>query len=104
MALYGALAEAVRRNERVDRGTATFTGSTTVTLNVINPYVMIEQIIGSAPGVGPQNFTYTVSGRTLTIYAWQPTSNSNPTLVAATSACTVAWLAIGTYVQPVVTP
>lgn len=103
MALYGALAENVRRNERVDRGIATFTGSITITLpqNAMRQIfdVLITQVIGVSPGVGPAVFTYTIgaspNGNQFTIFAWQPTSNANPTLVAGTSAATVSWQARG---------
>lgn len=98
MALYGGLAENTRRNERVERGLATFTGSTVIT--VPGPMrsitvAFIEQVIGTAPGVGPSVFTYTISGNQLTIFAWQPTSATNPTLVTGTSAATVSWMVFG---------
>lgn len=98
MALYGGLAENTRHNERVERGLATFTGSTTIT--VPGPmrsigFAFIEQVSNTAPGIGPSVFTYTVSNNQLTIFAWQPTSSTNPTLVAGTTAATVAWMVFG---------
>lgn len=96
MALYGAMAEAIRRGEAVDRGTATLTASVVVTTQVKNiSQVGITQQLGVAPGLGPSTYTYTVSGRQITIFAWQPTSATNPTLVAATSPSTVTWEATG---------
>lgn len=99
MSLYGALAENTRQNARVETGQATFTGSTVIT--VPGPmrkitHAFIEQVIGTAPGVGPSVFTVTYTNNQLTIFAWQPTSNANPTLVAATSAATVDWAVFGT--------
>lgn len=102
MALYGGLAENTRRNERMERGTVTFTGSTTITVSPpMRQIIMVDitQILGTSPGVGPQNFTYTLgtgaNTNQFTIFAWQPTSNANPTLVAGTTPCTVAWNVLG---------
>lgn len=105
MAVIGSVGEAIRRGEYLDRGTATFTGSVAITTNCNNiSQVGITQQLGSSPGLGPQNFTYTVSGRTLTIFAWQPTSSANPTLIAATTSCTVTWEVTGKAVPPAVVP
>lgn len=105
MSLYGAMAENTRRNERIERGSATFTGSTVIT--VAGPmrqvtYADATQVIATAPGVGPSTITVGNIGsgggnaaNQFTIFAWQPTSNSNPTLVAATTPCTVNWTALG---------
>jgi hypothetical protein len=50
----------------------------------------------AAPGVGTTTLTYTVSGGTVSVYAWKPTSNSDPTLIASTGTETFGWIAIGT--------
>lgn len=98
MSLYGALAENVRRNARVETGQATFTGSTVITvpgpMRTIT-HAVVEQVIGTAPGLGPSNFTVTYTNNQLTIFAWMPTSATNPTLIAATSAATVDWVVFG---------
>ena len=102
MALYGGLAENTRRNERVERGIVTFTGSTTITVSPpMRQIIMadITQVIGTSPGLGPSTFTYTIgtgaNTNQFTIFAWQPTSATNPTLVAGTTSVTVAWNVIG---------
>ena len=98
MALQGALAENTRRNEAVERGeialdasnpTEVATGLTTITS------VSLTLEGSSAPGLNTSILTYTVSEGTLSIFAWKPTSNSNPTLVASTGTETVAWIVIG---------
>lgn len=106
MALYGGLAENTRRNERVDRGQVTFTGSVVVTVAAPMRTVTAAeatQIITTAPGLGPSTITVgnIASGggnlaNQFTIFAWQPTSSANPTLVAGTTSCTVQWDAWGT--------
>lgn len=50
----------------------------------------------SAPAVGTSILTHTISGGTVSVYAWKPTSNSDPTLIASTGTETVSWVAIGT--------
>lgn len=98
MALYGGLAENTRRNERVERGSVTFTGSTTITvpgpMRTITA-AFVEQVIGTAPGLGPSVFTVTFTNNQLSIFAWQPTSSTNPTLEAGTTAATVDWMVFG---------
>lgn len=50
----------------------------------------------AAPGVGTTIITYDISGGTVNLYAWKPTSNVDPTLIASTGTETVGWLAVGT--------
>ena len=104
MAIYGAV-EDLRRvrlpnaNGRlgVDAVLATFTGTTTVQFKNMDSVVfaILDQNTGTAPGLGPSTFTYTVSGNTVSVFAWQPTSATAPALVAATTAATVGVVAIG---------
>lgn len=106
MSLYGALAENTRRNERVERGQATFTGSTVITVSgPMRTVTAAEatQIITTAPGLGPSTITVGNIGggggnlpNQFTVFAWQPTSSANPTLVAGSTPCTVQWDAWGT--------
>lgn len=49
----------------------------------------------SAPGVGTSVITYAISGTTVSLYAWKPTSGSDPTLVASTGTETVSYVAVG---------
>lgn len=50
----------------------------------------------AAPGDNTTTFSYTDSAGTVSLYAWKPTSVSNPTLIASTGTETVGWIAIGT--------
>ena len=82
----------------VEAGTVAVVGSVAVVtgLTAIKA-VSIDQIGSVSPGVSGQNFTYAVtSGGTIEVYAWMPTSSSNPTLIANTGTATVGWTAIGT--------
>lgn len=105
MSLYGGLAENTRRNERLERGSATFTGNTVIT--VASPMRIVTQvwaqlINNASPGVGPSVITIGNIGsggnnaNQFTIFAWMVTSSANTTLIAATSAATVQWFALGT--------
>lgn len=50
----------------------------------------------AAPGVGTSTLTHTIAGGTVSVYAWKPTSNADPTLVASTGTETFSWVAVGT--------
>lgn len=50
----------------------------------------------AAPGVGTSVITHTISGGTVSLYAWKVTSNADPTLIASTGTENVAWVAVGT--------
>src|ERR1700733_12753645 len=82
-------------NNAVEGGTVAVVGSVAVVTGLTTvDSVAITQAGSTAPGVAGQNFTYEVtSGGTIEIYAWMPTSNSNPTLVANTGTVHVGWMA-----------
>jgi hypothetical protein len=48
-----------------------------------------------APGLGTSVLTYEVVGRTLNVYAWKPTSATNPTLIASTGTETFSYTIVG---------
>lgn len=52
----------------------------------------------AAPGVGTSVLTANIAGAAgnVDVYAWKPTSNSDPTLVASTGTESFYWTAIGT--------
>lgn len=52
----------------------------------------------AAPGVGTSVLTVDFTGTdgTLNVYAWKPTSNADPTLIASTGTETFEWVVIGT--------
>lgn len=50
----------------------------------------------AAPGVGTSVLTANINGANVDVYAWKPTSNSDPTLVASTGTESFYWVAVGT--------
>jgi hypothetical protein len=50
----------------------------------------------AAPGVGTSVLTSNINGANVDIYAWKPTSNADPTLVASTGTESFYWIAAGT--------
>lgn len=49
----------------------------------------------TAPGVGTSVLTVVTSGGDASVYAWKPTSNADPTLVASTGTEVFGWNATG---------
>jgi len=49
----------------------------------------------AAPGVGTCCLTTTTSGGDASVFAWKPTSNADPTLVASTGTEVFSWTAVG---------
>ncbi len=83
---------------RVMGGEVALDGSnaTPVTTGLASIAAVVLTLKGSAaPGVGTTTLTYTTSGGTISVYAWKPTSNADPTLVASTGTETFSWVAIG---------
>jgi hypothetical protein len=98
MSLFGALGEAVRRDEVVVRGEVALDGSnpTDVLTGLKSISAVFVALKGSStPGVGTSVLTYTISGQTLSIYAWKVTNSSTTTLVASTGTETVSYIVIG---------
>lgn len=52
--------------------------------------------VTSAPGLGTSVVTYGSSSGTMNMYAWKPTSNADPTLIASTGTETIGWVCVGT--------
>lgn len=52
----------------------------------------------AAPGVGTSTLTANIAGAAgnVNVYAWKPTSNADPTLVASTGTESFYWVAVGT--------
>jgi hypothetical protein len=48
-----------------------------------------------APGLNTSQLTYDLVGRTLHVYAWKPTSATNPTLIASTGTETISYTIVG---------
>lgn len=99
MSLYGALAEATRRGEVVERGEATLDGAnpTVVATGLKSISAVSLTLKGSAaPGLGTSLLTYDVSNGTLNVYAWKPTGAGDATLIASDGAQDFSWTVIGT--------
>lgn len=97
MSLFGALAEGVRQGKEVLTGRLEIA---TASETVVTPFATIDAVIvtregDGAPGVTSSVFTYDVDGNEVDIYAWRPTSSSNPTLIAGNAAVTVSYVIIG---------
>ena len=100
MALYGALAEAVRKGWSIEMGTIALDGTnpTSVTTNVDIQGAMVCLNTKTALGDLTHAVSYFVETATrnqLDIYGWKPTSSSVTTLVAATDTEPVTWIVWG---------
>jgi len=90
MALYGALAENVRNNERLDRGSVVFTGAGTKVVTCNAPMRTVKFVVVTPSAAG--NGTVTASVNNV------GTGGGNSAVqftIGASAACTVYWLAIG---------
>jgi hypothetical protein len=81
-------------------GLITFTGSTTVAhgLGAGVQKSIVATLVGGTAAIANNAPTITLvdnADGTFSIYGWKFTSTANPTLIAATSAVTVSWFAIG---------
>ena len=77
----------------VNWGTAAITGSGTVVTGLTTIESVSLTIRGSA--ASDNVLTYTVSGGTLSIFAWQPTAAGDTTPIAETVALDISWEARG---------
>lgn len=86
---------------KVARGEGTLDGSnpTTIVTGLATVVSFVATLKGtSAPGVGTSVLTANpnASAGSFDVYAWKPTSNADPTLVASTGTEHFYWVAIGT--------
>lgn len=84
---------------KVARGETALDGSnpTPVATGLTTVVAFVATLKGTAaPGVSTSVLTYAISGATVNVYAWKPTSTSVPTLVASTGTESFGWLAVGT--------
>ena len=98
MALYGAIAEAVREGKSVVAGEKALDGSnpTAITTPFKTITAVMVMLKGSvAPGLNTSVLTYGVSGNTVNVYAWKPTGATNPTLIASTGTETFSYVIVG---------
>jgi hypothetical protein len=83
---------------KIARGLATLQGAspTFIAHGLSHAYAVTTTISGlSAPGVGTSVLTTTISGAYFNVYAWKPTTNANPTLIASTGTDGFFWTAVG---------
>lgn len=87
---------------KIARGVTALDGSnpTPVTTGLSTVVAAIVSLEGTAaPGLGTSTLTVdstNYSTGALSVYAWKPTSISNPTLIASTGTENFEWIAIGT--------
>lgn len=85
---------AVVKLDKIASGSVSVTASQAVSPGIGNlTSVTITRQGSSSPGVKSAVYTAVISGASFTIYAWMPTSNANPTLIAGDTAATVNWIA-----------
>lgn len=79
-------------------GTVALDGSnpTSITHGLVAVLAVLVSIDkATAPGVGTSIITYHVNGTAVDFYAWKPTSNSDPTLIASTGTETFSYSIVG---------
>ena len=86
---------------KIARGETALDGSnpTPVATGLATVVAFVPILKGTAaPGVGTQNLTANIAGAAgnVDVYAWKPTSNADPTLIASTGTESFYWVAIGT--------
>jgi predicted RecA/RadA family phage recombinase len=86
---------------KIARGEAALDGSnpTPVATGLATVIAFVATLKGTAaPGVGTSVLTANIAGAAgnVDVYAWKPTSNADPTLVASTGTESFYWTAIGT--------
>lgn len=84
---------------KLARGEAALDGSnpTSVAHGLTTCVAVVATLKGSAaPGVGTSHITAVINGAAVDFYAWKPTSNADPTLIASTGTESFYWIAVGT--------
>lgn len=73
------------------------TNPTSVAHGLTTCLAVFVQLVGSAaPGVSTSVLTTVINAANIDVYAWKPTSATDPTLIASTGTETFNWFAIGT--------
>lgn len=84
---------------KLARGSTALDGSnaTDVVTGLTTVVAFVASLQGSsAPGDNTSVLTHTISGGTVSVYAWKNTGGNDPTLVASTGTETFDWIAVGT--------
>lgn len=99
---FAAAVIGVAAGYKIARGVTALDGSnpTPVTTGLATVVAAVVTLEGTAaPGVGTSVLTIASTNYAtgaLAVYAWKPTSNSDPTLIASTGTENFEWLAVGT--------
>lgn len=84
--------------EAIKAGTAALDGSNpTAVVTGLTSITGVSLTLGGAvaPGDNTSVLTYSVTGGTISVYAWKNTSGTDPTLVASTGTENFSWVAVG---------
>jgi hypothetical protein len=98
-ALNAAFANNLGQTQTVIGGTAVLDGSNpTPIVTGLTTVVGVQLTLGSAvaPGLNTSILTYAISGGTINVYGWKPTSATDPTLIASTGVDAFSWVVVGT--------
>jgi len=92
---------AVAAGYKIARGETALDGSnptpvTTGLSTIVACALSIKATAAPGSGDGTRIITYDTSTGTMNMYAWAPTSGTDPTLVASTGTETVGWVCVGT--------
>lgn len=91
--LAGAAAEGAQTKLQGGTLAVTGTGTVTVTLATLTSAVASLQ---TAESINGDTVSVAWTGLVITFSVWKPTSTTNPTPIASTTATTVNWMALGT--------
>lgn len=80
---------------KIASGVAAITGTGTMAHGLTTVVAVIATLKDDA-SINANEVSAAVSGTTVTLKVWKPTSSSNPTPVASSTATNVHWLVIGT--------
>jgi hypothetical protein len=80
---------------KIARGVASITGTGTVTHGLTTVVAVLATLKDDA-SINGNGVSAAVSGTTVTLKVWKPTSSADCTPIAATAAKNVHWLVIGT--------
>lgn len=108
MAIYNAVWDApkTRGGKRRGVGLAVYEGLalSAGTVAITTPFRVVLAVDASmneatidGAGLGTSTLTWTAVGNVVTVAGWKPTSNANPTLIAATNPTPVSVVVYGLY-------
>lgn len=99
VALNAAYADNVGTALKVVGGVAALDGANPTPIATgLSAITGVQLTLGSAVALGLNTsiLTYAVTGGTINVYGWKPTSATDPTLIASTGTDAFSWVAVGT--------